>query len=354
MTTGGWHRNPGAKHCGGHGAITAPRAPSFGIHGQMGAMSTLEERLSSAAAAVREAELVEQRIAELDRRCDDLADEVQACEAQFAAESDDADRLEGISLTRVLAAMRGARDDKLALERAEADAARLRMEHAVAQLAAVRQDRRAKQGRLDALAGAQETYEGALKEKEQLLKQVNDSRATRLFDLADEEGRILGEIRELAEAAEAAQEADEALHEVVMKLDSASSWSTYDTFFGGGALSSSIKHSRLDDAAGAAGYADQKLAVLRTELADVSDDDIAPRLHTDDGTRFLDVWLDNIFTDLAVRDHIKQAQANVAGAAQAVAEITMQLARRANAARDRLNEIDDERRAILLEEPPAQ
>jgi hypothetical protein len=64
-----------------------------------------------------------------------------------------------------------------------------------------------------------------------------------------------------------------------------------------------MKHSRLDEAAQAAAYADRCLAVLRTELADVPGLSLtAPQLAVDGLTRFVDVWFDNIFTDLAVRD----------------------------------------------------
>jgi hypothetical protein len=43
--------------------------------------------------------------------------------------------------------------------------------------------------------------------------------------------------------------------------------------------------------------------VLRTELADVDGMALtAPQLAVDGLTRFVDIWFDNIFTDLAVRD----------------------------------------------------
>jgi hypothetical protein len=40
--------------------------------------------------------------------------------------------------------------------------------------------------------------------------------------------------------------AREALDDVAERLGKASSWSTYDTFLGGGAISSAMKHDRLD------------------------------------------------------------------------------------------------------------
>jgi hypothetical protein len=77
-----------------------------------------------------------------------------------------------------------------------------------------------------------------------------------------------------------------------------------------GAISSTFKHNRLDQAAEAAAQADRCLAVLRTELADVGETAATRYVSVEGLTRFVDVWFDNIFTDLAVRDHIKQAQGN--------------------------------------------
>ena len=92
-----------------------------------------------------------------------------------------------------------------------------------------------------------------------------------MLALAGERGRLHGELTEIAEAQQAAAEATDALKQVRSRLGSASAWSAYDTFFGGGAIASAVKHSRLDDAADAAARADQCLAVLRTELADVGE-----------------------------------------------------------------------------------
>src|SRR5262249_41950619 len=154
----------------------------------------------------------------------------------------------------------------------------------------------------------------ALDAKERYLRQSADPRGGDLLRLAQERGRLAGELRETTEALQAAQAALDALAQVTDRLGSAENWSTYDTWFGGGAIASSVKHSRLDEAANAAAAADRRLAVLRTELAVVGDPGLtAPQLAIGGGTRFADVWFDNIFTDLAVGERIRQAQQNVAG-----------------------------------------
>jgi hypothetical protein len=308
----------------------------------------IEHRLAAAAEALREYEVTERRGTDLRARMDEMATRLAALQARYVGEQQDVARLEGLSLTRVLASLRGARDDMLARERAEADAARYRLAEARARLEALQREHDVAQARLGQLAEAPNTYAAVLDEKERHLRGSADPRGARLLELADERGRRTGELREVAEALHAARTAHDALAQVQRKLGSASGWSTYDTFFGGGALSSAVKHSRLDEAAQAAAHADRCLAVLRTELADVEGPALtAPRLVVDGLTKFVDVWFDNIFTDLAVRDRIKQAEQNVNRSMRLVREVHGRLGQRATQTRADLATIETERSNLL-------
>src|SRR5690349_3839737 len=83
------------------------------------------------------------------------------------------------------------------------------------------------------------------------------------------------QLREIAEARDACEQAMGALTEAQRKVDSARSWGTYDTWFGGGLFSSLIKHDRIDDAEQYMRAVDAALDRLRRELADVSMGDAA-------------------------------------------------------------------------------
>lgn len=308
----------------------------------------IEQRLAAAAAALRELELTERRCEELRVRIDEMATSLAALRSRHASEQRDVDKLEGLTLTRVLASLRGARDDLLARERAEADAARYRLVEAEKRLDALRWEHAVARARLRQLGTAPSTYAAVLDEKARYLAASGDPRGARLLELADERGRLTGELREVAEALRAAGAASGALARVRRKLASASDWSTYDTFAGGGAFGSMMKHSRLDEAAEAAAYADRCLALLRTELADVPDlVPRAPEVAVTGMTRFVDIWFDNIFTDLAVRDRIKQTQRNVDRSARLVDELVGRLKQRAEQRRADLAGIEAERGALL-------
>jgi uncharacterized protein YceH (UPF0502 family) len=97
----------------------------------------IEHRLDAAAQAMREREVTGQRQAELRARQRDLETEVAALREKAEDENKDVERLEGMSLGRVLASLAGSRDERLARERAEAEAARYKMAAAESRLAAV-------------------------------------------------------------------------------------------------------------------------------------------------------------------------------------------------------------------------
>lgn len=222
------------------------------------------------------------------------------------------------------------------------------MADAEARLAAVQDKLRSARERLDGLESAPDEYAAALVQKERHLTGTQDPRRAPLLDLADERGRLSGEVAEIGQALQAAAAAEDALGLVAEKLGSALGWNTYDTFFGGGLLADMAEHARLDEAARAAAEADQLMAVLRTELADVKRaESAAGPLAISSATKFVDMWLGNIFTDLFVRDRIKQAQGNVAQSLRVVADVQAQLTERAARARDRLTAIEAERRDLL-------
>ncbi len=308
----------------------------------------IEARLAAAAQQLRQHDLTAERCANLASRRDAMAAELESARSALSKEERDVQRLEHPSLDRIVASLRGSRDDALERERAEADAARYRVAEAQARLRSVQDEYDAVQAQLAALESAPGRYAAALQEKERYLRASGDPRGQRLLAVAEEWGRLQAEQREIGEAVAAAGAAAQALAAVRDGLDRASGWSTYDTFFGGGAISSAMKHSRLDEAAQQAAYADRCLLALRTELADVGvTGPTAPQLQIDGLTRFVDVWFDNIFTDFSVRGRIRDAQANVDKAQRAVHEVSNRLRRRAGDIQTRVAQLGTERLAVL-------
>jgi hypothetical protein len=306
--------------------------------------TAVEQQLAAAAQAVHELNAASSRVAELRARHEQLSDQLTAAQSQVRDDQHQVRSLDGLTLTHVMAALHGSREDKLARAKAEADKAAFQAAELARQVQAVETELTAAADQARSLAGAPDQYERALTAKEQLLEQSGDPRAHELLGLADEQGRLTGELTEIADAERTAQSALTALGSVQDALGSASGWNTYDEF-GGGMLASMEKHSVLDRAANLAAEADQQLATLRTELTSVGQ--LAPQLTVGSGTRFVDICFNSIFTDMAFSAHIRQAQQNTADALQTVSGVQQKLQQQRGRAEQRLEQIADRRQQLL-------
>jgi chromosome segregation ATPase len=286
----------------------------------------IEQRLAAASQAARERELCQQQHAQLSEREQAASADLSAARQQYAQEAKDVGRLEHLSLTRVLSALHGSRADDLAREQAQAQAAQYRVADAQHRLEATQAELASLKARQAQLATAPQEYAAALAAKEQYLTSSNDPRAAQLLALADKRGRLTSELSELKRAAGDAAVAAQALANVRDRLGTASSWSAFDTYFDHGMIANSIKHDRIDQAAEAARVADQRLAALRTDLAQLGGvEPTAPRLEISSGFRFADIFFNNIFTDLAVGQQIREAQDNVDRSVRQVGALKQQL-----------------------------
>ena len=312
------------------------------------ASDVIEQRLAAAVQAVRERDLCTQQHRRLGAREQIAAAEAAAARKEYTEAERDVEQLEHLSLARVLAALHGAREDALAREQAEAEAARYRYAEAQQRLDAVRAELARLEGRLAELDEAGPAYADALAAKERYLTRSADPRGGRLLALAEERGRLAAELRELRRAADDADAAGQALAEVRDRLGTAANWSAFDTYFDHGIIANAIKHDRIDQAAQAAREADLRLAALRTDLAELGGlEPTAPRLEVGSGFRFADIFFNNLFTDLAVGRQIREAQDSVERSAQQVGALQDRLADQVDWVTERLEAIGAERGRLL-------
>lgn len=280
-----------------------------------------------------------------------LADTQQRAAAAvdaLAGELADVERLESMSMTRILSGLRGSRDTDLDRERSEAQAAQYAAAEAEARRAAADREVTDLVVRINALGDLDARREALLREREAEVAADPASAAVagRVTELSTALGVREAELGQLDEAAVAAQHALGALRAADQHLGSAGSWSTYDTFFGGGMVTDMMKYDRLDKAGQLIRQADAALGHLATELADVGLNAVGG-IQVDRMTQFFDVWFDNIFSDWAVRDRIRQASDKVHVAAAGVGETLQVLTRRRDVALEDLRGLRAERERLL-------
>ncbi|MCV7337436.1 hypothetical protein [Mycolicibacterium senegalense] len=305
-----------------------------------------DDQLASATSAMREAQTLERQLGAARLHAEESAARAAAAEGRLGAESRDVDKLESLSLTKIWAHLKGSHADDLVREAAERECAEYDY---LTQRARADADQRHVEyltNRIAALGDVRLDLERALNAKEQWLRDNDGPGAARLIEIASMRGRLTAELAEMEQASAAGQRALQNLRSAAAQLDSARSWSAYDTWFDGGLIASMVKEGKLDGVAASLRSADTDLKRFSTELADVHMEGVQ-LIELSSFTRVFDVWFDNFFTDFAVRDRIIEAQEKVDQATAGIKRILGDLDRRTRAHAGELNRLAAERADLL-------
>ena len=156
-------------------------------------------------------------------------------------EQGDVDELERMSLVSFLAKLQGRLENRKAEERREAAMAKARYDAAKWDLEDL--ERRLRDARQEQknLAGVSEQYQILLREKEEILLLEGGGQSQKLGQLAQEQERVAGELREIQEAIQAGVAALRALENAESDLSGAENWGIWDVA-GGGILATFAKH----------------------------------------------------------------------------------------------------------------
>jgi len=126
-------------------------------------------------------------------------------------------------------------------------------------------------------------------------------------EIPTEKKDVKNQEKEIKEAIEVINEAILHLDKALSKISKASDWGMYDTLCGGGCLSSMIKQDNMTDANREIALANRSLKKLKEEIKDV---DNIESIEVSDLLSTMDVFFDNIFSDMMVQSKIAQAERN--------------------------------------------
>lgn len=129
--------------------------------------------------------------------------------------------------------------------------------------------------------------------------------------------------KETLEAKLAGETALHSLYKAKDHLDNARTWGIFD-IFGGGLVSSLVKHSNMNSADSYIKDAKNKLEVFARELEDV-DKVCNINIDTGDFLGFADIFFDNMFSDFMMQDRINNARAQIDEAIYRVEDILARL-----------------------------
>ena len=229
---------------------------------------------------------------------------------EHRSEQEDVEKLEGRSLANYFYQLFGKLDEKLSEERREASAAKVKLDAAERELAAVDCEIEEIQSQLQELYGCEQAYTTALEAKRNAVKTSGTPTAAQILELEEKIAFLESQKKEIREAISAGYSALGTADSVLSELEDADGWNTWDMLGGGGIITHMAKHSHLDEAQEKVEQLQGKLRRFKTELADIN-------IHADmqvsiDGfLRFADYFFDGLFADWAVGDKISESQSSV-------------------------------------------
>lgn len=194
----------------------------------------------------------------------------------------------------------------------------------------------------------QQALKQVLSKKNKYLQLHDPAQATRLEHLANEEMLTKQLITEIQEAEEAGEVALTKLGQAAASLHSASGYSTWDTFFGGGLIATHLKHDALDQSENYLHSAQIALQRFHNELLDVHEMSTKSlHVETDGFVKFADYFFDDIFSAWSVHSKISTAREQVSRVQDDVHNTIWRLRDKHNKAVSYLQTIIEEKEAIL-------
>ncbi|MFJ7735529.1 hypothetical protein ACIQ2D_04210 [Lysinibacillus sp. NPDC097287] len=184
--------------------------------------------------------------------------------------------------------------------------------------------------------------------KKEYLQLHNPAKAHKLEHLVDEEILTKQLMKEINEADEAGEVALSALGKAAASLHSAGSYSTWDTFFGGGLLATHLKHDSLDKSESYLHNAQIALQRFQNELLDVQNMSTESlHVETDGFVKFADYFFDDIFSAWSVHSKISTAREQVSRVQDDVHNTLRRLHEKQNKAKEYLVELKQEQTVLL-------
>lgn len=238
-----------------------------------------------------------------------LARKVAQLETAMLSERKDVDRLEGHSLAAFVYYALGKKEEKLDAERREYYAARVKYDAAARELEAIRQDIEATREDLQDLHDCESRYAAALEQKRIAIENAGLPESREILAKGRSLNLLHCQEQELVEAVSAGNAALRAADDVEDSLRSAMDWSALD-LLGGSPFVDAAKHEKLDEAQKRVEELQVLLQKFNKELSDVTIR-ANVQVNIDAMLKFADFFFDNIFTDTAVMDRVRQAHVQV-------------------------------------------
>ena len=146
----------------------------------------------------------------------------------------------------------------------------------------------------------------------------------------------------------AANRAKSTAGNVLEHLNKAESWANYDVWVKGGIFSHMAKYDHIDRAEADFNRLSSQLKELRKELSDININYVPGLSDIDSTTRTMDFWFDNIFTDLKVRNRIRDNIEQVRKVHGILSRVITNIESKKRELNQRVTEIEYQKNELIL------
>ncbi|KAA0547609.1 hypothetical protein FZW96_12245 [Bacillus sp. BGMRC 2118] len=260
-------------------------------------------------------------------------------------ENQDVDKLEGLSITSILLTVLGTKEERLKQEKQEAVLAKLQYDEAKAEIKDLELEIEVVHTNLQHVMNADQELEQLLKEKEGYMRLISSEINSHLDTLNNQTNQMATIELEMDEAIHAGNAVKQALKKASASLESASGWGTLD-MFGGGVISTALKHNHIDEASQYMHEAQHLAKKLKRELEDIGTE-FTQTMELSNLTRFADFFFDGLITDWVIQTQINDSLEQVNAYKYQITSLIKQIEKEKTQIMKQLQELESEQNTLI-------
>lgn len=265
----------------------------------------LNKELSSIKEKLRRKRKLESMLKKAEFSLENEMERVEFLKDVLNKEELDVKKLEGMSIKAIFHNLLGDKEERLDKEKQEYFSAKLKYDECCNTISLLKQEINLNNEELNQLYGIENEHSLILKRKEELILKANDDNYQNMVVLMDKLSDVDIDLKEFKEAIDAGRNVLCSLENSRSALEEAEGWGTWD-MLGGGFLSTSAKHSCIDEAMDFIKEAQGLFDRFKRELSDVKFE-LNLDIEISSFDRFADYFFDGIIADWAVQNKINDS-----------------------------------------------
>jgi hypothetical protein len=273
--------------------------------GGFGMFSEINQKLVETKGALRKRDKYRIQLADYEQELEAVEEKLTLLRSQLQSEQKDVEKLEGISLTNLIATLAGNKDEKLSKEKQEMLAAQHKLSEAEKTKTEINDAILSLEQTLGNLDNVEQEYQQLLRQKEEMIKNSSSPYASKMFEWIEQEGILQSQLTELKEAIDAGERVKASLSSALKSLEKAGGWGQLD-MFGGGTVSGIIKHQHINEAEESLHRAQTRMRHFQKELLDIKEQ-IHLEVNISEMLRFADFFFDGFIADFMVQNRINSS-----------------------------------------------